>query len=245
MKKVLIVEDELQLRENIVELFQASDYEVMAAENGSEGYLLAQKHLPDLIVSDVIMPVEDGFSMLSRIRSNPATELTPVVFLTAKNMVEAKVEGLELGADDYVVKPFAAAELLARAANLVQKHEKLLKKSLLTVKTEDIQPKPELLVKEIIDFIEENLGNFNLSVDMVAKHLQISKSTVQRKLKAAVDKNLNQLIREYRLEKARKMIERQAGSLSEIAIATGFNSLSYFSYSYKKYYGTAPSQLKR
>lgn len=245
MKKVLVVEDETQLRENIVELFQSQNFEVYAAENGVEGYAAAIKYMPDLIVSDVIMPEEDGFSLLSRLRKNPATELIPVVFLTAKNMVESKIEGLELGADDYIVKPFAAAELLVRSSNLIQKQEKLLKKGLLTVTTEDIQPKPELLVKEIIAFIEENLSNFNLSIDMVAKHLKISKSTVQRKLKAAVDKNLNQLIREYRLEKARKMIERQAGSLSEIAVATGFNSLSYFSYSYKKYYGTAPSQLKR
>lgn len=245
MKKVLVVEDEIQLRENIVELFQSRNYEVHAAENGIEGYEIAHKLLPDLIVSDVIMPEEDGFALLGRLRKNPATELIPVIFLTAKNMVEAKIEGLELGADDYIVKPFSAAELLARSTNLIQKQEKLLKKGLITVSTEDIQPKPELLVKEIIAFIEENLSNFNLSVEMVAKHLKISKSTVQRKLKAAVDKNLNQLIREYRLEKARKMIERQAGSLSEIAVATGFNSLSYFSYSYKKYYGTAPSQLKR
>ena len=245
MKKVLVVEDEMQLRENIVELFQSRNYEVYAAENGIEGFEVAHKLLPDLIVSDVIMPEEDGFSLLSRLRKNPATELIPVIFLTAKNMVEAKIEGLELGADDYIVKPFSAAELLARSTNLIQKQEKLLKKGLISVSTEDIQPKPELLVKEIIAFIEENLSNFNLSVEMVAKHLKISKSTVQRKLKAAVDKNLNQLIREYRLEKARKMIERQAGSLSEIATATGFNSLSYFSYSYKKYYGTAPSQLKR
>lgn len=245
MKKVLVVEDEMQLRENIVELFQSRNYEVFGAENGFEGYEIAHKQLPDLIVSDVIMPEEDGFGLLSRLRKNPATELIPVIFLTAKNMLEAKIEGLELGADDYIVKPFSAAELLARSTNLIQKQEKLLKKGLLSVSTEDIQPKPELLVKEIIAFIEENLSNFNLSVEMVAKHLKISKSTVQRKLKAAVDKNLNQLIREYRLEKARKMIERQAGSLSEIAVATGFNSLSYFSYSYKKYYGTAPSQLKR
>lgn len=244
MKKILVVEDETQLRENIIELFQSRGFEVFGAENGIDGYNLAQKNMPDLIVSDVIMPEEDGLALLERLRKNPTTELTPVIFLTAKTMVESKIEGLELGADDYIVKPFAAAELLARSNNLIQKQAKLLKKGLLTVNTEDIQPKSELLVKEVIAFIEEHLNDFNLSVEMVAQHLKISKSTVQRKLKATVDKNLNQLIREYRLEKARKMIERQAGSLSEIAAATGFNSLSYFSYSYKKYYGTAPSQLK-
>lgn len=244
MKKVLVIEDEKQLRENIVELFEAHGYHVISAENGLSGYDEAQKTLPDLIVSDVIMPEQDGFTLLARIRKNAATELTPVMLLTAKNMLESKIEGLQLGADDYLVKPFSAEELLVRASNLIQKQEKLLRRSLIQLTEEEIVPKKEKLVREIIQYIEDNLSNYNLSVDMIAKHMNISKSTIQRKLKSTVDKNLNQLIREYRLERARKMIEKEAGSLSDIAQATGFNSLSYFSYSYKKFYGVAPSHAK-
>jgi DNA-binding response OmpR family regulator len=244
MNKVLIIEDEVQLRENIVELFESEAYWVETAEDGVKGFEKAIRFLPDLIVSDVIMPEEDGFVLLHRLRRNPSTAFVPVILLTAKNMLEAKLEGLQLGADDYLVKPFSAEELLVRAKNLINKHQLLMNKSLTQPSTDDIQPKNERMIKDIIQFIEENLSNYKLSVDMVAEHLDLSKSTIQRKLKLAINKNLNQLIREYRLEKARKMIERKAGSLSDIATATGFNSLSYFSYSYKRFYGVAPSQIK-
>ncbi|MDP2187564.1 MAG: response regulator [Sphingobacteriaceae bacterium] len=245
MNRVLIIEDEVQLRENIMELFQSQHYQVESADNGKSGYEKALKFFPDLIVSDVIMPEEDGFALLLRLKKNPATEFVPVIFLTAKTMMESKIEGLQLGADDYIVKPFSAEELLARSSNLIQKHQKMLKKGLIAVSEDNIIPKSEQMIRDIIQYIEEHLSDYNLSVDMIAKHLGISKSTIQRKIKSSVNKNLNQLIREYRLEKARKMIERNAGTLSDIAQTTGFNSLSYFSYSYKKFYGIAPSQSNR
>lgn len=245
MNRVLIIEDEVQLRENIMELFQSQEYLVESADNGKSGYEKALKFSPDLIVSDVIMPEEDGFALLLRLKKNPATEFVPVIFLTAKTMIESKIEGLQLGADDYLVKPFSAEELLVRSQNLITKHQKMLKKGLIAVSEDNIIPKSEQLIRDIIQYIEEHLSDYNLSVDMIAKHLGISKSTIQRKIKVSVNKNLNQLIREYRLEKARKMIERNAGTLSDIAQTTGFNSLSYFSYSYKKFYGIAPSQSNR
>lgn len=242
MHKVLVIEDEPLLRENIVELFESHSYDVVSAENGSEGYDVAVRMNPDLIVSDVIMPEQDGFALIQRLKKNPTTELTPVIFLTAKTMLEAKLEGLTLGADDYIMKPFSSEELLVRSFNLITKRKKMLNRSLVTPSTEDIRPKSELLIRDIVNIIEANITNYNLSVDMIAAELGISKSTIQRKLKTAIDKNLNQLIREYRLEKARKMIERESGNLSDIAQATGFNSLSYFSYSYKQFYGVPPSR---
>jgi DNA-binding response OmpR family regulator len=245
MNKVLIIEDEVKLRENITELFESQQYQVATADNGKSGYDRALKFAPDLIVSDVIMPEEDGFELLLKLKNNPATEFIPVIFLTAKTMMASKIEGLQLGADDYIMKPFSAEELLVRSENLITKHQKMLKKGLIAVNEDNIIPKNERLIRDIIQFIEEHLSDYNLSVDMIAKHLGISKSTIQRKIKISVNKNLNQLIREYRLEKARKMIERNAGTLSDIAQTTGFNSLSYFSYSYKKYYGLAPSHASR
>jgi DNA-binding response OmpR family regulator len=245
MSKVLIIEDEHQLRENIVELFESQGYEVIMAENGTEGLSKALMYLPDLIVSDVIMPEEDGFMLLQRLRKNAATEFIPVIFLTAKTMFEAKMEGLRLGADDYLMKPFSGEELLVRASNLIARNRRLIQKGMISVHTENIQPKNEKFVRDLVAYLEENLANFHLSVDMVAAHMKLSKSTIQRKLKQAVNKNLNQLIREYRLEKARVMIDKDAGTLSQIAEATGFNSLSYFSYSYKQFYGHAPSRINK
>ena len=128
MNKVLIIEDEVQLRENIVELFESHQFQVASADNGKSGYDRALKFAPDLIVSDVIMPEEDGFALLLKLKKNPATEFVPVILLTAKTMMDSKIEGLQLGADDYIMKPFSAEELLVRSQNLITKHQKMLKK---------------------------------------------------------------------------------------------------------------------
>ncbi len=245
MSRILIVEDERDLRENIMELFESKAYEVIGAENGTSGYQAAVQYKPDLIISDVIMPEADGFEMLEKLRKNPGTELTPVIMLTAKTMLEARIQGLQLGADDYIGKPFSAEELLIRSQNLMEKQRKLIQKAMTSPAEIETDSRNEVLVKRIIQIIEQHMSDYNLSVDLIAREMGISKSTIQRKLKTTINKNLNQLIREYRLEKARKMIEKKTGSLSDIAEATGFNSLSYFSYSYKKFFGKAPSQEVR
>lgn len=245
MSKILIVEDERDLRENIMELFESQSFEVLGADNGQSGYAAAIQFKPDLIISDVIMPESDGFEMLSLLRKNPGTELTPVIMLTAKTMLDARIQGLQLGADDYIGKPFSASELLVRSQNLIEKQRRLIQKTLTSPTDIESDSRNEVMVKRIIQIIELHMSDYNLSVDLIAHEMGISKSTIQRKLKVTINKNLNQLIREYRLEKARKMIEKKTGSLSDIAEATGFNSLSYFSYSYKKFFGKAPSQETR
>ena len=123
MNKVLIIEDEVKLRENITELFESQQYQVATADNGKSGYDRALKFAPDLIVSDVIMPEEDGFELLLKLKNNPATEFIPVIFLTAKTMMASKIEGLQLGADDYIMKPFKSSELLARLRALMRRVE--------------------------------------------------------------------------------------------------------------------------
>ncbi len=245
MSRILIVEDERSLRENIMELFESQSYEVYGAENGSAGYEAALHHKPDLIISDVIMPEADGYALLERLRQNPSTELIPVILLTAKTMLDARIQGLQLGADDYIGKPFSADELLVRSSNLIEKQKKIIHRALTSPAEVEGDSRNEVLIKKIVQIIEDRMSDYNLSVDLIAHQLGISKSTIQRKLKSTINKNLNQLIREYRLEKARKMIEKKTGSLSDIATATGFNSLSYFSYSYKKFFGKAPSQEVR
>jgi DNA-binding response OmpR family regulator len=244
MSKILIVEDERDLRENIIELFESQAFEVNGAENGEIAYELAVQTKPDLIISDVIMPEADGFELLERLRRNPNTELIPVILLTAKTMLDSRIHGLQLGADDYINKPFSADELLIRANNLIEKQKRLVRKAMISPGEIEAESKNEVLVKKIIQIIEARMSDYNLSVDLIASEIGISKSTIQRKLKTTINKNLNELIREYRLEKARKMIEKKTGTLSDIAATTGFNSLSYFSYSYKKFFGIAPSQEK-
>lgn len=242
MSKILIVEDEPVLRENIQELFERRGFDTMGAENGEKGYEFALSFKPDLIISDVIMPEADGYALLQRLRNNPSTELIPIILLTAKTMLDARIQGLQLGADDYLGKPFSAEELLLRSRNLIERNRKVIKKAMISPAEVEMESKNEILVKRIIQIIETRMSDYNLSVDLISQQIGMSKSTIQRKLKQTINKNINQLIREYRLEKARKLIEKKTGSLSDIAEATGFNSLSYFSYSYKKFFGIAPSQ---
>lgn len=129
--------------------------------------------------------------------------------LTAKTMLDARIQGLQLGADDYMGKPFSADELLVRSQNLIDKQRKLIQKTLTSPGEIETDSRNEVLVKQIVQIIEEHMSDYNLSVDLIAKEMGISKSTIQRKLKGTINKNLNQLIREYRLEKARKMIEKK------------------------------------
>ncbi|TNE79058.1 MAG: response regulator [Bacteroidetes bacterium] len=244
MDRILLVEDEADIRENLAELFENRSFTVFTAENGSVGYEKAREIIPDLIISDVIMPVMDGFEMLDAIKKDARTMHLPVILLTAKGMLESKVKGLEIGADDYVTKPFEFDELLARARSAINNRKRVLQKIKISPSEEDVESKDDVFLRKVIQAVEKNIDNFNFSIDDLAKEIGYSRSSIQKKIKSLTGKTTSQLIREFRLEKARQLIQQDAGFLSEIAMAVGFNSLSYFSNSYKEYFGVPPSKIK-
>lgn len=244
MDRILLIEDEVDIRENLSELFENRSFTVFTAENGQIGYEKAREIIPDVIISDVIMPVMDGFEFLAAVKNDARTMHIPVIMLTAKSMLESKIIGLKTGADDYVTKPFEFEELLARVQSAIQNRRRVLQKIKISPTEKDVESKDDVFLRKVITAVEKNMDNFNFSIDDLAREIGYSRSSIQKKIKVLTGKTTSQLIREFRLERARQLIQQDAGFLSEIALAVGFNSLSYFSNSYKEYFGVPPSKIK-
>ncbi len=244
MNKVLIVEDEQDIRENIAEIFKLSKFKVFEAENGKIGLAIATEVQPDIIVSDILMPEMDGFGLLEKVKTNPGTDHIPVILLTAKTMIDSKLQGLKIGADDYITKPFNVDELVLRATNLVETRKKLRRTPIIPEKLK-VESKDDLFIKKIYSIMEKNIDKFDFSVEDFVREMGYSRSAVQKKIKAITGKTATNLVRDYRLERAKQLIEQGAGFLSEIASMVGFNSLSYFSNCYKQYFGVNPSEVKK
>ncbi|MDC3337219.1 response regulator [Flavobacteriales bacterium] len=239
---ILIVEDELAIRMSLVDLMEISGFQVRSAENGLEGVRKVQEKTPDLIISDVMMPELDGYGFLEEIRANKETTLIPFIFLTAKVELESKLQGMELGADGYITKPFEFRELNLKVRNLLITKQKVLQNALTKPGLVKEHSQDTIILKKLNLIMEEQLENSELTTDQLAISLNMSLSTFTRKLKKLSNKSPNQFMKEFRLIRAKQMVELSYGSLSEIARKTGFSTLSYFSHSYKEFYGKSPSE---
>lgn len=249
---LLIVEDNSDLRLFIAETMQ-KEYQILTAENGKRGLDMALQYIPDLIISDVMMPELNGMDMCTQLKQDERTSHIPIILLTAKAGQQHKVKGLETGADDYLTKPFDEKELLARAKNLVEQRQRLqerfahlkntknffsLKPSTISITTAD-----ERFLKKVTKTIEDNLDNEFFCVEDFAKTVAFSRSQLHRKLKALTGKSPTELIREFRLNRAKELLEEGAGNVSQVAIEVGYSSLSYFTRSFKQAFGISPSEV--
>ena len=241
MYKVLIVEDDLGIRETVADLFELNGYQVFLAKDGAEGFRKIKTKRPDVVISDIMMPIMNGLQLLAKVRGQNDTQLLPFIFITAKVMTESKLKGLELGADDYLTKPFVIKELFLKVNNLIKRRKRTLE--VLSTKPEKVQgvTRDESIIQGLRIFLDENISNAHLSLDDIAKSLAISSSTLQKKVKKTTKKSVSQFIREYRLKRARDLILLSNESLKQIAHLTGFGSQSYFSICYKEFFGHSPS----
>lgn len=237
---ILVVEDEPSIRESLRDLLEIEGYQVLTAPNGESGLTILRQHKPDLIISDVMMPKMSGFEFLKAIRSNAETELIPVIMLTAMVELESKLEGLGLGADDYITKPFVFKEVNLRINNLLERRKKLFNAGYVSTKAPEAVSQEVIFLKKLNLLVEEQLEEPKLSISMLAAQLHMSLSTFNRKAKKVTGKAPVQYIKEYKLQKARKMIRLNYGNITEIARKCGFSSSSYFSTSYKEFYGCSP-----
>jgi len=244
---ILVVEDNTELREFIGELL-ADDYRVLGAVDGKQGERMAIEHLPDLVVSDVMMPGQDGYSLCHALKTNAKTSHVPVILLTARTDQHSTLEGLTQGADDYLTKPFNADELLLRIRNLLERRDRLWThfQSLdLTLLPEvDARSLDDQFVHAVARTITEHLGDAKLSVEMLARKVGYSRSQLTRKLRAVTGKTPNALIMDMRLHEAQRQLERGQGSVSEIGYRVGFSNMSYFAKRYREAFGIAPSQVE-
>jgi DNA-binding response OmpR family regulator/two-component sensor histidine kinase len=243
---LLVVDDNADIRFYIRNIFE-NDYRVIEAGHGKEGIEKANDLIPDVIISDLMMPEMDGFAFCRLLKSNEKTSHIPVVMLTAKATLDDRIEGFELGADDYLVKPFNTAEIKARVRNLVLGREQLKKRFSSTFLEAPqvlpgVSPMEELFIEKVRSQIEKSISDSRFGIEELAAEMSMSPSQLLRKLKALTNLTTVELIREYRLQKAAWLLSRKSGSVSEIAYQTGFESLPYFTKVFQKKYNTLPSE---
>ena len=244
---VLVVEDNADIREYIRSSF-TDIYEVITAKDGKEGWELAQARIPNIIVSDIMMPVMDGIELCKRIKEDMRTSHIPVILLTAKDSLQDKEEGYASGADSYLTKPFSAKLLHSRINNLLETRKKIA--SLLALA--DTQPKQESAVsslnkldneflQKITQIIEENLEMEKMDIAFIADKMCMSHSTLYRKIKGLTDMSANEFIRKVKMRKGVELLMSGQYTISEIAYMIGFSSVAYFRQCFKDEYGMSPS----
>lgn len=245
---ILVIEDQPELRRFIAENI-GEDYSCIEAENGKTGYELAQKHIPDLIISDVMMPEMNGFELCKSVKENGITSHIPVILLTAKADKNDKIAGLEIGADDYILKPFSIEELRLRVRNSIRLQQSLRNKFKNGQIPEREEEFPELspydrdFLLKLTSTIKENISNSRFTVTDLAEAVHLSQSQLTRKLKAVTGHTPSDLIKNIRFEKALALL-RENMSISDVSWSVGFEDPAYFGKAFKKHFGIAPSEFQ-
>ncbi|MFA4869354.1 MAG: two-component regulator propeller domain-containing protein [Pedobacter sp.] len=245
---VLIVDDNGELRQFLAD--QLSEfYHVLEAADGKQGLKIAVELIPDLILSDVMMPIMDGIQMLDHLKTNENTSHIPVILLTAKSSVENQIEGLSYGADYYIVKPFQTAFILASIANLLKQRQKVFESLLPDHKIIALSPgeicitsKDEVFLKDIIAIVEKGMVDPDFNIELVAESIGMSRTTFYKKFKSLTNLTPVEFVRQMRLKRAKQFLDTGEHNVSEIAYAVGFNNAKYFGRCFKEDYGISPSE---
>jgi signal transduction histidine kinase/CheY-like chemotaxis protein len=242
---VLVVEDNPDMRTYLTGSL-SDDYRVVEATDGEAGLQVAIKGIPDLVISDVMMPRMDGFELCRRLKDDSRTSHIPVVLLTARATSRDRLEGLERGADDYLIKPFDAEELKARVGNLITVRRKLkerfVREGRFFLENAPVTSLDQAFLGKIVQAVQQHIRDEQFGVESLARIVGFSVSQLERKLEGTTGQRPNELIRSIRLERARQLLEQRAGTVSEVAFDVGFNSLSYFARSYREKFGFPPSR---
>ena len=254
---ILIVEDNEELR-GFLKNILSDNYTVITASNGEEGLQHVIEDIPDLIISDIMMPVMDGLDMVKQIKENSDICHIPIILLSAKASLDDRITGLEQGIDDYITKPFSATYLKARIMSLIRQRKslqdiymkKLTEGSNANVyetpspSQPQITPYDEQFMEEIMNFMEEQMDNPDLTVNELADHLKMSRTIFYRKLRAIVGLAPVDFIREVRIKRATQLIDSGRYNISQVAYMAGFNDPKYFSKCFKKTVGVTPTEYK-
>ncbi len=240
---MLIVEDNADLRTYIGEILQPN-YRLIEAADGVDGYFQAREKVPDLIISDVMMPQMDGFQLCAKLKTDEITSHIPVILLTARATKASKLEGLETGADDYLIKPFDAAELQVRIKNLIAQRRQLRarfsQKLLVEPHEIAVTSADERFLQRALNLIEENMAAPEFNAEEFSRRIGLSRPQLHRKLDALTGQSTTEFIRAIRLKRAASLIKQGYGNISEIAFEVGFNHLSYFTECFRKEFGVNP-----
>jgi len=248
---LLLIEDDDELR-HFLRASLPPEYRVAEAANGAEGIQMALDLVPDLIISDLMMPEKNGFEVCDILKNDPLTSHVPLILLTAKSAVASKIEGLQRGADVYLTKPFRADELAAHIDNLIVSHRhlrlifsKAVAEQSVVISTEKVaDPREHEFLQRLIAIVEDNLDQEALDAETFARKIHMSRSQLHRKISALTGLALTEFVRNYRLDRAREMLGKQTDSITEIAWRTGFPNAKYFSTCFRERFGQSPSAFR-
>jgi len=242
---VLIIEDNPDIRNYVASIFE-NTFKVQMAADGKDGFANALDLIPDIIVSDVMMPEEDGFALTKRIKENELCAHIPVILLTAKTEDTDKLEGLETGADAYITKPFNSQLLLGTANNLLENRRMLQRRFaqevILKPKDISVSSADEKFLDRLQTVFDEKLTNPDFTAELFGREMGVSRMQLHRKLKALTGQSTTEFIRSQRLKLATQLLKENKISISEVGYTVGFNDPSYFTKCFKQEYGSSPTE---
>ena len=258
MPTLLVVEDNSDIRQYIADSF-CDDFRIIEATNGEEGVQMAQEQIPDIIVSDIMMPKMNGIQLTRMLKGDIRTSHIPIILLTAKDSDEDKEDGYDSGADSYITKPFTAKLLASRIKNLLTARrrlaeyisnrsiepEKVVEEPMQTINVAQLSRLDQEFLDKLNDIITGNIMNQDIDLPFVTDKMAMSHSTFYRKVKALTGMTAKEYIRKFRLQHCYKLLESGDYNVTEAAMMTGFNQMSHFRETFKKEFGILPSEVKK
>jgi len=245
---ILIIDDSADMVD-FVRLSLGEKYNFISAENGEEGLQKANNFLPEIIISDIMMPVMDGLELCKKVKENPRTSHISIILITAKGLTSQKIEGIRKGADVYITKPFEIEFLEANIDHLIARKKELafyLKNELITEPSaSNKENEDERFIKKVMQVIEANISNAEFSVEMLSEEIGMSSTHLYRKLISLTRLSANEIIKKYRIKKASLLLKNKEGNISEIMYDVGFTNLSYFSKCFKIEFGVTPKEYQQ
>ena len=250
-QKILLVEDNRELRLFVYNSL-IENYRVVEAEDGVEALEVIRRELPDIVVTDLMMPNMDGIELIDRIRHDFTISHIPIVMLTAKHSTDERIKAMEYGADGYITKPFSIELLLARIDNLLTQRRALFERftsqsarnQVVELKPKDVvvTDRDQAFLKNVMEWIGSNVENSELTIDQLSTHLGMGRTTMYNKLKSLTGKSPVELIKEYRINKSRLLLKTGQFSVSEVAYKVGFSDPGYFSRCFREQFGMSPAE---
>ncbi|OAB79668.1 response regulator [Cochleicola gelatinilyticus] len=242
---LLIVDDSKDIRDYVTSVFETT-YKVLQAANGNEAFEQAVIEIPDLVISDVMMPEEDGFSLTKKLKEHELTAHIPIILLTAKTKVTDKLEGMGVGADAYLTKPFSSQLVKATVANLIENRRKLQQRFsqevILRPKEIALSSADEQFLERLQVVMDDHITNSEFTVERFGKEMGVSRMQLHRKLKALTGQSTSEFLRSQRLKLAIVLLKKNTVTISEVAYSVGFNDPSYFTKCFKEEFGCSPTQ---
>ncbi len=243
---LMIIEDNAELK-NYLSSELSKTYQVMTASDGAEGLQMTLEHLPDIVITDVMMPVLDGFELCKTLKADVRTSHIPIVMLTAKSSSDDQISGVDSGADAYVTKPFSMTLLKSRLIQLLQSRKVIFNHYFSELGdselSENLSRIDQDFLQQLVGFINTQISDASLNVESLSEKMFLSRSQLYRKTKALTGISVNALIRKIRLRKAKTLLQKGNLTVSEVCFAVGFSSPSYFSKSFKKEFGELPKSI--